>query len=126
MKTEIKNNANNTGVLGEKLAKNHLLAQGYEVLELNWRYLKFEIDIIAKMKDCIVFVEVKTRKSDTFGEPQIFVSKQKQSFLIRAAQQYLEQKKITLESRFDIIAITSKQEQFTINHLERAFYPLIK
>jgi putative endonuclease len=126
MEGEQKINSKNTGALGEKLAKNHLLAQGYEVLELNWRYMKFEIDIIAKIKDCIVFVEVKTRKSDTFGEPQIFVSKQKQSFLIKAAQQYLEQNNITLESRFDIIAITPKHAQFTINHLERAFYPLIK
>jgi len=120
-----KNSSQTTGVNGELLAKTYLEKKGYVILERNWRYKKYEIDIIAQKPDLIVFVEVKTRKNDTFGEPQIFVSKQKQGFLIKAAQQYLEENNILLESRFDIIAITSHNNQHSINHLERAFYPLV-
>ena len=120
-----KNSSQTTGVNGELIAKSYLEKNGYLILERNWRYKKYEIDIFAQKPNLIVFVEVKTRKNDTFGEPQIFVSKQKQSFIIKAAQQYLEENNILLESRFDIIAITSHNHQYSINHLERAFYPLV-
>ena len=120
-----KNSSQTTGVNGESLAKTYLEKKGFVILERNWRYKKYEIDIIAQKPDLIVFVEVKTRKNNTFGEPQIFVSKQKQGFLIKAAQQYLEENNILLESRFDIIAITLHNNQHNINHLERAFYPLV-
>lgn len=126
MKEGLKNNSKTTGDLGEKLAIQHLLKKGYQIIEKNWRFKKYEIDVIAKNEETMVFLEVKTRKNDIFGEPQIFVSKQKQGFLIKAAQQYLEQNNISLESRFDIIAIVKSNNQYLINHLEGAFYPLVK
>lgn len=122
----MQNNSQKQGQEGEKLARNHLLGQGYIILEANWRYKKYEIDIIAKNNQCIVFVEVKTRKSNTFGEPEIFVTKQKQNFLIAAANQYIVQNNIELEARFDIIAIIQLNNNHTVKHLEAAFYPLLK
>lgn len=122
----MQNYSQKQGQDGEKIAKEYLIGQGYEVLECNWRYKKLEVDIIAKKGQCIVFVEVKTRKSDTFGEPEIFVTKQKQNFLIAAANAYLVQKDIELESRFDIIAVIKFNNNHSVKHLEAAFYPLVK
>lgn len=122
----MQNNSQKQGSMGEKLAKDHLLKQGYEILELNWRFKKYEVDIISKKDQTIVFVEVKTRKSNTFGEPELFVTRQKQNFLIAAANQYIIQNNIELESRFDIIAILQLNNNHTVKHLEAAFYPVVK
>lgn len=122
----MQNNSQKLGIEGEMLARDYLLKQGYGILELNWRYKKYEIDIIAKKDQSLVFVEVKTRKNNTFGEPELFVTKQKQKFLIAAASQYIIQNNIELESRFDIIAILQLNNNHTVKHLEAAFYPLIK
>jgi len=120
------NNSQKQGKDGEVRAKNHLLNEGYEILELNWRYKKYEIDIIVKKDETIVFVEVKTRKNNTFGEPELFVTRQKQNFLIAAANQYIIENNIDLESRFDIIAVIQLNNNYTVKHLEGAFYPLLK
>ncbi len=123
--SDSKNNSTGIGNKGENLAKSFLIKNGYRILEQNWRFKKLEIDLIAQKDDRIIFVEVKTRKNSTFGEPQIFVSKQKQSFIIKAAHHYLESNNIILEARFDIIAVTYQNQVFNIQHLERAFYPLV-
>jgi putative endonuclease len=120
------NNSQKQGQEGEVLAQNYLLNEGYEILERNWRYKKYEIDIIAKKGETMVFVEVKTRKNSTFGEPELFVTRQKQGFVIAAANQYLKDNNINLESRFDIIAIIQLNNTRTVKHLEAAYYPLIK
>jgi len=122
----MKNNSQKQGREGEIAARNYLLKQGYEVLEQNWRYKKYEIDIIAKKDETLVFVEVKTRKNGTFGEPELSVTRQKQGFLIAAAKQYLIEKDVELESRFDIIAVIRLNNNHTVKHLEGAFYPLLK
>lgn len=122
----MQNNSQKQGLEGEAHARVYLLKEGYEILERNWRYKKYEIDIIAKKAETIVFVEVKTRKNDTFGEPELSVTRQKQGFLIAAAHQYLQEKNIELESRFDIIAVIKLNNNATVKHLEGAFYPLLK
>lgn len=122
----MQNKSHKQGEEGELLAKQHLVKEGYDVLEQNWRYKKYEIDLIAKKAQTIVFVEVKTRKNNTFGEPELFVTRQKQSFIIAAANQYLKENNINLESRFDIIAIIQFNNTRTVKHLEAAFYPTIK
>ena len=120
------NNSQKQGQEGELIARKHLVAEGYELLEVNWRFRKYEIDVIAKKAQTIVFVEVKTRKSNTFGEPEVFVTKQKQNFLIAAANQYLIENNVDLESRFDIISVLQFNNNHTVKHLEAAFYPLLK
>ena len=65
---------NELGKIGEQLATDYLLNKGYEILARNFIYQKAEVDIIAKHNDMIICVEVKTRNSDFFGDPQQFVT----------------------------------------------------
>jgi putative endonuclease len=111
---------------GEEVARAYLVQQGHEILETNWRFRKLEVDIITKKGQCIVFIEVKTRKNNTFGEPEVFVTRKKQNFLIAAANEYILKNQIAYEARFDIIAIVSHHNNQTVKHLEDAFYPEAK
>lgn len=119
-------NSHNLGVEGEKIAKKHLLDKGYAVLEQNWRFKKLEVDLIASYKNLIVFVEVKSRSTSDFGEPELFVTKKKQGFLVSAAHEYLVSNNIELECRFDIISVLQNNNNTSVKHLEGAFYPSIK
>ncbi len=119
----MQNNSQNIGAAGESLAVKHLLRNGYQILAQNWRFRKFEIDIIAQKDDLIVIIEVKTRKNGNFGEPEIFVTRKKQSFLIAAAHHFLVERDLSLEVRFDIIAVLGVEAMETVKHLEGAFYP---
>ncbi len=119
-------NSHNFGIEGEKIAKKHLLEKGYEILEQNWRFKKLEVDIIALHKQQIIFVEVKARSTSDFGEPELFVTKKKQGFLVAAAHEYLTSNNIALESRFDIVSVLQLNNTIQVKHLEGAFYPSIK
>ncbi len=121
----MENLSHGLGKIGEKLAQQYLLTNGYKILETNWRFKKYEIDIIAQINHTIVFVEVKARKSDAFGAPEIFVNKQKQKFLIAAAQQYIDEYNISLGARFDVISVLQLNNKQTVKHLKEAFYPTI-
>ena len=111
------------GIAGEEMATNLLLQKGYRILERNWRCGHLEVDIIAETDDCLVIVEVKTRKSTAFGNPEIFVDRQKQRHLIRAAMYYAKFKCVTKEIRFDIISVINTPELKEVNHIENAFKP---
>ncbi|MBL7912659.1 MAG: YraN family protein [Bacteroidia bacterium] len=119
-------NSHNLGVEGEKIAKKHLLDKGYEILQQNWRFKKLEVDLIASYKDQIIFVEVKSRSTSDFGEPELFVTKKKQGFLVSAAHEYLVSNNIELECRFDVISVLQNNNTTSVKHLEGAFYPSIK
>jgi putative endonuclease len=114
---------NDLGEKGEDLANAHLIQMGYTILERNWRFGKEEIDIIARIADELVIVEVKTRNSDFFGEPHEFVTKGKQSHMIRAANAYIEKHDLDLETRFDVIGIILNTKGQKIDHIEGAFQP---
>ena len=114
---------NDLGEKGEDLANAHLIQMGYTILERNWRFGKEEIDIIARIADELVIVEVKTRNSDFFGEPHEFVTKGKQSHMIRAANAYIEKHDLDLETRFDVIGIILNAKGQKIDHIEGAFQP---
>lgn len=115
---------NELGEWGEQYATEYLLKKGYEIVERNYFYDKAEVDIIAKTKagDCIVCVEVKTRNSDVFGDPQSFVSKGKIKLMVKAMDAYLIENNISLETRFDIIAIIKNKSIEELTHYENAFY----
>ncbi|MBL7902286.1 MAG: YraN family protein [Bacteroidia bacterium] len=119
----MQNNTNSLGRESEQRAKAFLESKGYTILETNWRHLKLEIDLIARQSDTIVFVEVKFRKNDEYGEPELFVNRKKQNFIIKAANAYLELHNIQYESRFDIVALSKKRNE--IIHLEGAFFPTL-
>jgi putative endonuclease len=112
---------NELGMLGEELAVDHLLQKGYTILETNWRYQKAEVDIIAQKGEILAAVEVKTRSTNEFGDPQDFVKKKKIKLLTMAVDEYVNRYALEVEVRFDIIAITMNKA-LEIEHLEDAFY----
>ena len=109
------------GKIGEDLAVNHLINKGYRILERNWRSGHKEIDIIALDGDTLVVVEVKTRQSNTYGEPDIAVGVMKQRMLIWAADAYVRYKNLDVDVRFDIISIVITDKEPEIEHIEDAF-----
>ena len=113
---------NELGKIGEQLAVDYLARNGYTILERNFIYDKAEIDIIAQEKDTIVVIEVKTRNSEVFGDPQEFVSKNKIKLLVKAANEYLISNNIDLEVRFDIIAILKNKNIEKLEQFKNAFY----
>jgi putative endonuclease len=117
---------NEFGKRGEEIAAEFLRSKGYEILELNWRRGKLEIDIVAKNGKQLVIVEVKSRHSTYAGEPETAVNREKQRALIRAANAYVLIKKINDEVRFDIISILIRGETQQIHYIEDAFYPMVR
>lgn len=113
---------NELGELGEDLAVEELEKNGYEIVERNWRYKKAEIDIIARKNNVLAIVEVKTRSSDYFGDPQDFVNTKKIKMLVEAVNEFVVSKDLDVEVRFDIIAIIINQNKLTLEHLEDAFF----
>lgn len=114
---------NDLGIKGEELAVIHLKKTGYEILERNWRFGKEEIDVIVTKNSWLVIVEVKTRNSDYFGEPEQSVSRAKQSHLVRAAHAYIQRKDLDMEVRFDVIGIILNKKEQRLHHIEHAFQP---
>ena len=113
-----------TGNRGEALAKAYLEKKGYQILETNWRYSRAEIDLIALDGDILVFIEVKTRRSDQFGKPEAFVNSKKESLIIAAASAYMEEKGHEGEIRFDVIGILlPSNTNFKLEHYPDAFFP---
>tara|TARA_B100000809_G_scaffold264452_1_gene320306 strand:+ start:6699 stop:7061 length:363 start_codon:yes stop_codon:yes gene_type:complete len=109
------------GNRGEELAKAYLEKLGYQIVALNWRERKFEIDIIAIDKEELVFVEVKTRSTDFFGNPEEAVTPKKQQHLINGADCYVQQKEIDLECRFDVVAVILNENRQEVKHIKNAF-----
>ncbi len=115
---------NDTGFKGELIAKEFLEKLGYEILDENWVFGKAEVDLIAYLNKKIIFVEVKTRSSISFGLPEDFVSMDKQKQMDLAANEYIELMNHMGEIQFDIIAVLfDKQNNYTIKHIEDAFWP---
>jgi putative endonuclease len=113
---------NELGNKGEKLAVDFLIKKGYNILDTNWRFQKAEVDIIARKGEILAVVEVKTRSNIDFGNPQDFVNPKKIKLLVAAIDEYVISKDLDVEVRFDIIAIVHENKNFTIEHLEDAFY----
>jgi putative endonuclease len=115
---------NELGRRGELLAANYLETCGYRILEKNWVHKRAEIDLIAFYDSKLIFVEVKTRSSVNYGEPEDFVDWKKEKQLEFASSVYIERKNHQGEIRYDIVAIVFENEQlYKINHIEDAFWP---
>ncbi|MEY4433850.1 MAG: hypothetical protein RLZZ44_1985 [Bacteroidota bacterium] len=113
---------NELGKLGEALAADYLLKNGYEIVATNWVFQKAEIDILAQKNNTLAVVEVKTRSSIDFGLPQDFVKPKKIQLLVKAVHAYVTENDLDLEVRFDIIAISKKEQEFVIEHLTDSFF----
>ncbi len=114
-----------TGKTGEELAAAYLSEKGYEILETNWRFRRYELDIIARKEKTIIVAEVKTRKSLYGGMPEESVTRQKQKSMVRAANAYILLKEYDEEVRFDIISVILKGDEVILYQIEDAFYALM-
>ena len=116
------NQKQKTGEKGENIAAHHLKKRGYKILEKNYRTKLGEIDIIAKDKKTIVFVEVKTRRSWQFGNPKGAVTPAKQRKISMVALQYLKTiDRHNTRARFDVVAITATRDTPQIEIIKNAF-----
>ncbi|MCC6601421.1 MAG: YraN family protein [Crocinitomicaceae bacterium] len=109
---------------GEALAAKFLEGRGYRIIDKKWISGKFEIDLIATEGISIVFVEVKLRYSNSYGEPWEAVNKAKRKKIMQSAHHYIEQKNIVLEPRFDIVSIICTGKKMVIEHIPEAFFPV--
>ena len=109
------------GEIGEKIAQEYLIKKNYLIIELNWRYKKAEVDIIGQLKDTLVFVEVKCRKSDFFGRPEQAINYKKEELYRLSAENYLEVNNLEHEIRFDVISIIHNNNKTEIEHFISAF-----
>lgn len=112
---------NELGKKGEDLATNFLLKKGYQILENNYRFQKAEVDIIAQKDDILVAVEVKTRSTPEFGDPQEFLKPQQIKRLLKAVDFYVNENDLDVEVRFDVVAIIKNKLGTKIEHIEDAF-----
>lgn len=113
---------NDLGKKGEQLAVEFLARNGYVILDTNWTFQKAEVDIIAQKGDVLAVIEVKTRSSLDFGLPQDFVKPKKIKLLLKAINEYVISRNLDVVVRFDIIAIHATPNEFSIEHIEEAFY----
>jgi len=98
--------AKEIGALGEKIAAEHLTKLGYVIRERNFRSREGEIDIIAQKDDFLVIVEVRTRRSHSFGTPEESVTAKKKERLIALAQAYMEGRDdLPPTWRIDVVAV---------------------
>jgi putative endonuclease len=93
------------GQKGEELAAEWLMERGYTLLHQNWRFARYEIDIIAMKDQTLHFIEVKARTSLKFGNPEDQVNKEKLRKMIDAGEEFLYQNPGWKKVRFDILAI---------------------
>ena len=111
-----------TGKEGEKIAAAYLKKNGYRIIEINFRCPIGEIDIVAKEKNDLVFVEVKTRKSIELGYPEQAVGIRKQKKMSQLALWYLQKRKIAdTNARFDVVAVTLIPEKNEVKLIKNAF-----
>ena len=111
------------GILGEELAFHALRRRGYKVLLRNYECALGEIDLIAKEKGALVFIEVKTRSTDAMGSPAEAVTSQKRRQIVRVAKYYLKRYGISdVACRFDVVSVKMPpNEEPVVEILESAF-----
>ncbi len=100
-----------------------LRKKGYKILAENYRHQKAEIDIIDRIGNILVIVEVKTRSTPDFGLPQEFVKTKQIAQLLKAVDFYITDNKLhEVEARFDIVSVIINKKGEELEHIENAFY----
>jgi putative endonuclease len=111
-----------TGKRGEELAAAYLAEAGYRIIERNYRCLFGEIDIVAEEGETLVFVEVKSRCSDAYGDPQLAVGRQKQRKISMISVHYLAERHLRHRpARFDVVAVKLLPAGHRIELIRNAF-----
>ena len=97
------------GKLGEDEAQKYLIKNGYKILECNYFCRFGEIDIVAMDQNCLVFVEVKTRTSNKYGNPENAVNYWKKKHMKLTARNYIDHKRMAnFVARFDVVEVFAK------------------
>lgn len=122
---EDKSSNKEKGDKGEALAARYLEEHGYKIIRSQWKYMRYELDIVAENATHVVFVEVKTRYSNYYGEPWEAVNKAKRQKVCLSADAYIRQFNCEKEPRFDIVSIIQHNGKTEILHIEDAFYPMV-
>lgn len=112
---------NELGKKGEDLAVEFLLKKGYKIVNRNFVYQKAEVDIIARKDNILAIVEVKTRSTPDFGNPQEFLKARQIQRLIKAVDHFVTDHDMDVEVRFDIVAIITNKSGTRLEHIEDAF-----
>jgi putative endonuclease len=111
-----------TGEKGEELAAVHLAESGYRIIERNYRCIFGEVDIVATDGETLVFVEVKSRRTAAYGDPQLAVGRTKQKKICLIALHYLSEKKLRHRpARFDVVAVKMLPTGHKIEIIRNAF-----
>ncbi len=112
------------GKIGEKYAEKFVRKQGFKILERNMRNRFSEIDLIAENKDYIIFIEVKSRTSESYLNPSASVNLRKQNKIMAAASEYMKVNNIHKQPRFDIAEVFLSLESnkpYKLNYIENAY-----
>jgi putative endonuclease len=110
------------GLLGEKFALKKVKGLGYKLIEKNYRCALGEIDLIAKDGDCLVFIEIKTRKGASIGYAKEAVDQKKMKQISKAALTYMKANDCCdAKSRFDVIAVSIEGNRKEIEVIKNAF-----
>ncbi len=110
------------GDLGEDAAARYLESRGLRVLDRNWRHRQWELDLVCRDGDTLVFVEVKTRAAGSMATPADALTHKKQARLVKAASQYLTKNDLwDMPCRFDLAGVIDTGRSMDVEHIENAF-----
>lgn len=109
------------GRTGEQIARSYLERKAYRILEQNWHWHHYELDIVALYEQELVIVEVKTRGADFLVDPEESINQGKIRRTVAAADAYVRMKNIVLPVRFDLVFVTVRKERAQVEHIEDAF-----
>lgn len=115
--------AKELGRIAEGLARQHLIGLGYEIKATNWYHGHLELDIVAQDGDELVIIEVKARSGLRYEHPSEAVTDAKIRRIVEAADAYIIEHEIELDTRFDVITIIFFQQGHELEHFKDAFYP---
>ena len=113
------------GKIAERITEKYLLKLDYTILDKNWYYGHLELDIIARDNNQLVIVEVKSRNGIRYEHPSEAVTNAKIKRIVEAADAYILEKDIDLETRFDIVTIIFFDQRYELEHFKDAFYPTL-
>ena len=115
--------AKDIGEIAEGLAQQHILKLGYKIKNTNWHYGHLELDIVALDGNQLVIIEVKSRHGIRYEHPSEAVTNAKIKRIVEAAEAYIFEKDLHLETRFDVITVIFFKQGHELEHFKDAFYP---
>jgi putative endonuclease len=113
------------GEIAEGLAQQHILKLGYKIKDTNWHFGHLELDIVAQDGDQLVIIEVKSRNGIRYEHPSEAVTNTKIKRIVEAAEAYIFEKDLNMETRFDVITVIFFKQSHELEHFKDAFYPTI-